>query len=250
MSAIVAIPARLNSTRFPRKVLMDIQGHPMLWHVCEAVSQAKSIDEVWVLTDSEEVVEASRTWGVKVLMTSEDCPSGTDRVASVIDRLPGEIIVNVQGDEPLIQGAVVDQLVEALNPSPADVSTPIYPITDLEDLTNPNVVKVVRARDGSALYFSRSPIPHVRNVMQRDWPTHFSFWGHAGVYAYRRDVLTEYSRLPKGSLEFAEMLEQLRLLEAGQRILTVEIAYRPQAVDVPADLEAVKEILGAAGGQL
>ena len=177
-------------------------------------------------------------------MTSEDCPSGTDRIASVIDNLDADIIVNVQGDEPLIPSDVVDRLVTALENSTADVATPVYPITTLDDLTNPNVVKVVRAADGTALYFSRSPVPYVRDVDQQDWMSQSDFWGHAGVYAYRRSVLQEFQSLPKGRLERAEKLEQLRLMEAGKSFLAVEIDYRPQAVYIPADLETVNRILG------
>lgn len=243
MSAIVAIPARLKSTRFPRKVLENICGRPMLWYVYQATSKARLISSVWVLTDSQEVLEVASSWGAQTLMTSEDCPSGTDRIASAMDALDADIIVNVQADEPLITGEVVDALVLALEDSTADVATPVYRITSIDELTNPNVVKVVRALDGSALYFSRSPVPHVREADLHDWLSQTTFWGHAGVYAYRRNVLLEFRHLPEGQLERVEKLEQLRLLEAGKRILAVEIDYRPHAVDIPADLEAVERIL-------
>jgi 3-deoxy-manno-octulosonate cytidylyltransferase (CMP-KDO synthetase) len=243
VSAIVAIPARLKSTRFPRKVLADLNGRPMLWHVYQGVSQAESISAVWVLTDSPEVLEAAASWGAKAMLTAEECPSGTDRIASVIDALDADIIVNVQGDEPLIKGLVVDKLVAALQESGAEVATPVYAINSIEEVTNPNVVKVVRDREGRALYFSRSPIPHVRDADLKDWLSLASFWGHAGVYAYRREVLREYHHLPAGRLEQVEKLEQLRLLEAGKQILTVAIDYRPNAVDVPHDLERVKKII-------
>jgi len=241
--AIVAIPARLKSTRFPRKVLANIQGKPMLWYVYRAASQAKTISAVWVLTDSLEVLDEAISWGANALMTPEDCPSGTARIVSAMDKLEGDIIVNVQADEPLLRSDVVDGLVAALQGSQAQVATPVYPIENIEELVNPNLVKVVRAPDGRALYFSRSPIPYVRDVAQRDWLQHSPFWGHVGVYAYRRAVLEEYPRLPESRLEGAEKLEQLRLLEAGVQILTVEIDYRPQGVDVPSDLDLVKELL-------
>jgi 3-deoxy-manno-octulosonate cytidylyltransferase (CMP-KDO synthetase) len=235
----------MKSTRFPGKVLADIHGWPMLRYVHQAVSKAKRISGVWVLTDSQEVLDVASSWGAKTLMTAEDCPSGTDRIASVIDLLEGEIIINVQADEPLINSDVVDHLVLALENSAADVATPVYPITTLDELTDPNVVKVVRALDGSALYFSRSPVPYVRDAEKQDWLSRTSFWGHAGVYAYRRSVLLGFLDLPEGRLETVERLEQLRLLEAGKRILAVEIDYRPHAVDVPSDLEEVKRILEA-----
>ena len=246
MSAIVAIPARLKSTRFPRKVLADIHGRPMLWYVYQAVSRSRRIDAVWVLTDSEEVLETASTWGAKVLMTSEDCPSGTARIASVLDVLDADIIVNVQADEPLIKAEVVDGLVNALERGDADVATPVYYIESVRDVMNPNVVKVVRASDGGALYFSRSPVPYVRDIEPEDWLSTIPFWGHAGLYAYRHSALREYANLPETPLEKAEKLEQLRLLAAGIQIVTVEIDYRPRGVDVPSDLEVVKGILAPA----
>ncbi len=243
MTAVVAIPTRLQSTRFPRKVLADIFGQPMLWHVYQAVAKARSISEVWVLSDSQEVLDAADGRGAKTMITSEDCPSGTDRIASVMDSLNAEIIVNVQADEPLIDPGVIDRLVAELEKSDADVATPVYPVHTIEEINNSNLVKVVRAHDGSALYFSRSPVPHVRDADQADWPAQAQFWGHAGVYAYRNRVLREFPTLPEGRLERVEKLEQLRLLESGRKFLAVEIDYRPQAVDVPEDLEAVKKTM-------
>ena len=246
MTAIVAIPARLQSTRFPRKVLADIHGKPMLWHVLQGVSTAEHIREVVVLTDSHEVVEAASSWGVTVLMTSPECPSGTARIASVIGQLDGDIIVNVQADEPLITGGVVDAVVATLEDRDGEVATPVYRLSTAEELADSNVVKVVRGAGGRALYFSRSPIPHVRESQPGEWLNHASFWGHVGLYAYRRNVLGQYMQLPEGQLEAVEKLEQLRLLEAGMSILTVEIDYRPHAVDIPSDLEVVKAIMSAA----
>lgn len=245
MSAIVAIPARLKSTRFPRKVLADINGRPMLWHVYQGVLKAQLVSAVWVLTDSPEVVDAASTWGASVLLTSEDCPSGTDRIASAVEQLEADIIVNVQGDEPLITGQVVDRVVTALQESSADVATPVYRITTVEEITSSNVVKVVRAKDGRALYFSRSPIPYVRDVDVDAWLSSTPFWGHIGVYAYRRQLLAEYRHLPEGRLERAEKLEQLRLLESGNQIFTVDVDYHPYAVDVPEDLQSVKKVLAS-----
>jgi 3-deoxy-manno-octulosonate cytidylyltransferase (CMP-KDO synthetase) len=217
----------------------------MLWHVYQGVSKAKRIDGIYVLTDSQEILEAATSWGATALMTSEECPSGTARIAEVIDQLDGDIVVNVQADEPLITGAVVDAVVGALENGNADVATPVYRLTKMEEVADPNLVKVVRSADGLALYFSRSPIPYVRDQEPNGGLLSSTFWGHAGIYAYRRNALREYMQLPESQLEQAEKLEQLRLLEAGKKILTVEIEYRPHGVDVPADLEAVKEILDA-----
>ena len=243
MSAIVAIPARLKSTRFPRKVLAEVHGKPMLWYVHRAVLGCRGVSEVYILTDSAEVYDAASSWGASVLMTPEDCPSGTARIVSVLDSLEGDVIVNVQGDEPLIQATVVEQLIDALEGSDADVATPVFQITDLGDVQDPNLVKAVRAADGTALYFSRSPIPYVRDCPPEEWLSRATFWGHVGLYAYRRRVLDAHAKLPEGQLEGAEKLEQLRLLEAGLRLLAVEIDYRPQGVDVPGDLELVKPLL-------
>jgi 3-deoxy-manno-octulosonate cytidylyltransferase (CMP-KDO synthetase) len=243
VSAIVAIPARLQSTRFPRKVLADLNGDPMLWHVCQRAATAQNISAVWVLTDSEEVYEAAVSWGVKALMTSEDCTSGTDRIASVIDKLDADIVVNVQADEPLITGELIDGLVEALEGSEADVATLVFPISELEDLKSVTLNKVVRANNGEALYFSHTPIPYVRDLPMDQWLDHYTFWGHVGVYAYKRDVLVGYYKLPGSHLESAEKLEQLRLMSAGKRILTVETCERLYGVDVPEELEVVKKLL-------
>lgn len=249
MSAIVAIPARLQSSRFPRKVLADIHGRPMLWHVLQGVSTAQRIGQVFVLTDSQEVVDAAASWGTTALMTDPECPSGTARIASVIDQMDGDIVVNVQADEPLITGKVVDAVVEALENGEGEVATPVYRLSMARELADSNVVKVVRGTGGRALYFSRSPIPHVRGAELNDWLNHTSFLGHVGVYAYRRSVLCQYVQLPEGQLETVEKLEQLRLLEAGKQILTVEIDYRPQAVDVPADIEVVEGIMANSPGR-
>jgi 3-deoxy-manno-octulosonate cytidylyltransferase (CMP-KDO synthetase) len=218
----------------------------MLWHVYKAVENANTINGIWVLTDSEEIYDVAASWGANVLMTSEDCPSGSARIASVIEKLDADIVVNVQADEPLLPSSVVDTLVTALYSGDWDVTTPVYRITDQGDLTNPNVVKVVRASDGSGLYFSRSAIPYVRDADPEDWTSSVEFWGHTGIYAYRRAVLIDYPSMPEGILEEAEQLEQLRLLEAGKRILTVEIDYHSHGVDVPSDLDLVTKLLGPA----
>lgn len=224
-------------------MLAEVQGQPMLWHVWNRVSMAQRVGEVLILADDQEVADLASAWGASVMMTSEDCPSGTDRIASVVNLLEADIIVNVQADEPLITSAVVDRVIERMEQDDCEVATPVYRIHSIEDVLNPNVVKVVRGQDGRALYFSRSPIPYVRDYLKSDWLSHASFWGHVGVYGYRRSLLMQYSDLLPGSLEQSEKLEQLRLLEAGKRIVAVETEYHPRAVDTPADLELVRAIL-------
>ena len=243
MSAIVAIPARLNSARFPGKVLADIHGRSMLWHVYQGVSQSKLVQDIYILTDSKKILEEVSSWGGKVLMTAAECPSGTARIASVIDQLLSDIIVNVQGDEPMITGEIIDSVVSVLENSDADVATPVYPIVNPEEITNPNLVKVIRDSRDRALYFSRSPIPYVRDLDPHEWPLVAPFWGHVGLYAYRRTSLSEYTKLPESALETAEKLEQLRLIEFGKRIITVEIPSRLFGVDTMEDLEHVKGLI-------
>ena len=246
MDAIVAIPARLKSTRFPNKILADIHGKPLIWYVYQQAMLSEFIKKAWILTDSEDISSAVRPWCPNTLMTSDQCPSGTARIASVIDKLEGDVIVNVQGDEPLITPSVIDAMVVALQNSTADVVTPVYRIKSIEEVLDTNINKVARANDGSALYFSRSPIPFVRDLDYSDWLSAVNFWGHVGVYGFRRHVLETYSNLPEGRLEMSEKLEQLRLLEAGLQIMTIEIGYRPRGVDVPSDLDYVSDRLDPA----
>jgi len=243
LKAVAAIPARLQSTRFPRKVLADIHGKPMLWHVCQGVAQAKMIDEIWVLTDSKEVFDAAGSWGVKAVMTAEDCPSGTDRIASVVSVLDAEIIVNVQGDEPLIDPELIDELGRRATMSDADMVTPLVKITDPKILTSATTVKVVITEEGIALYFSRSPIPFVRDAAPEEWVEKSDFWLQVGTYAFRKNVLLEYRHWPESALEKLEKIEQLRFLEAGKTIQTFETHSHSMAVDTPEDLEKVRQIM-------
>lgn len=243
MSTVALIPARLSSTRLPRKVLADIHGQPLIWHVWQRVSQSKEIDQVMIATDSSEVAEVAVAFGAQVIMTSPDCQSGTERIASVIDQLDGNLILNVQGDEPLIDPAMLDALVQKWKSSPCDLITPVYRIKEQQDLASPNVVKVIRASNGRALYFSRSPIPYLRDFPFDSWLDHAVFWGHVGVYGYRKDVLHHYFDLPQSPLEHLERLEQLRFLEAGYSIQTVETEYHAVSVDVIEDLEKVRQMI-------
>jgi 3-deoxy-manno-octulosonate cytidylyltransferase (CMP-KDO synthetase) len=238
------IPARLGSTRLPNKVLADLCGKTLVRRVWEQVSQAARIDEVYIATDSPEVLAEAESWGGRALMTSPACQSGTERIASVISQLHGDLILNVQGDEPLIDPGMLDELVRRWEAAPSDLITPAYRIERLEELLNPNIVKVVRAGDGRALYFSRSAVPYLRDLPQESWLESTDYWGHVGVYGYRRFVLERYAELPASWLEQSERLEQLRFLEAGYAIQVFETAYRPVAVDVQADLERVRELLG------
>ncbi|MEK8018494.1 MAG: 3-deoxy-manno-octulosonate cytidylyltransferase [Candidatus Parabeggiatoa sp.] len=244
LKAIVVIPARLASSRLPNKVLADIGGYPMLWHVYHRCLQASRASEVHIATDSEKVAEVVQSWGGKVWMTDSNCASGTERIVSILEQLEGDIIVNVQGDLPLIEPAIIDQLIDGFQkttPLP-DIITPVCPIED-DKIFDPNLVKVTRQHDGYALYFSRHPIPYLRDEKPENWSKSTPFFGHIGIYAYRREVLEAYHSFPTSPLEEAEKLEQLRFLQAGKRILTLMTAHYPISVDTQADLERVCHFL-------
>jgi 3-deoxy-manno-octulosonate cytidylyltransferase (CMP-KDO synthetase) len=243
MAAVGIIPARFGSTRFPGKVLTPIAGRPMIEHVWEGACRAATLRTVLIATDDERVAEACRGFGAEVALTSPDHPTGTDRLAEVAAGLRDEIIVNVQGDEPLIEGFVIDAAVAALEASPGiPMATVIHP-ADPGAWLDPNRVKVVLDRDGCALYFSRAPIPHSREGAP------VALWQHVGLYAYRREFLTEYVKLDPTPLEQAEALEQLRALEHGHRIRAAVIeGWESLAVDVPADVARVEAALAARAG--
>ncbi|MCZ2342187.1 MAG: 3-deoxy-manno-octulosonate cytidylyltransferase [Bacteroidales bacterium] len=236
-----AIPARLESTRLPRKILVDLGGQPLLWHVWQRARSSACVDHIVVVTDSAEIQATVQGWGGKVVMSSPDCATGTDRIASVLDQIAGDRILNVQGDQPLLDPALLDRLVEAGNQNPDTVVTPIYRLTQNAGIQNPATVKVVIAANGEALYFSRSAIPYLRRGTAISSPV----WGHIGVYAFPRAVLQKYAQLPVGPLEHAEVLEQLRLLENGMAIRTVIVPTASVSVDTVEDLRRVRAILAA-----
>jgi len=239
---IVIIPARYQSSRLPGKALADIGGRPMIEHVYRRASAASSVSSVLVATDDERILEAVRAFGGTACLTSPDHPSGTDRVAEVIAELGSEIVVNVQGDEPLIEPAMIDEAVEPLLADPMVVmSTLRKRIDDAAELLNPNVTKVVVDREGYALYFSRAPIPFTRAGHPRA-----QAWRHIGLYVYRRDCLLQLAGLPPSELERSEALEQLRALEHGIRILAVETKHDSIGVDTPDDLDRVRRLIAGA----
>jgi 3-deoxy-manno-octulosonate cytidylyltransferase (CMP-KDO synthetase) len=257
MRTIVAVPARLESSRLPRKVLADIGGKPMLQRVLEACRQAESPAAVVLCTDSEELLEAAKRWGCQALLTSPACSSGSDRLASVVEPLVAlgggaaaeTLVVNVQGDQPFLDPAVIDAMTAEFarrTPLP-EVLTPIYRM-GADKVHNPNVVKTLVSSDGRALYFSRSAIPHVRGVDPEHWHAHVPFWGHVGIYGYRGDVLARWPQLPASPLEDSEKLEQLRLLEAGIGIGTFPVAEESLSVDTAEQLEQARAIAAGLEG--
>ena len=243
---LVVIPARLGSTRLPRKPLADIGGKPMVIRVAERAKQSLA-QSVVVATDSPEIQAACDEHRIECLLTSENHPTGTDRIAEVAQllKLPSNaIVVNVQGDEPLIPPELINQVAITLaEHEQCAISTVAVPIADLAEINNPNVVKVVLNRSGEALYFSRAPIPFVRDAQSNQKTEHLR---HLGIYAYRADFLQAYTRLEPAPPEQAEALEQLRALWNGYRIAVHTASQTPPAgVDTPEDLERVKALLGA-----
>jgi 3-deoxy-manno-octulosonate cytidylyltransferase (CMP-KDO synthetase) len=238
-SILGVIPARYASSRFPGKALVEIAGKPMVQHVWERAAQARYITRLVVATDDERIAAAARSFGAQVRITRADHASGTDRVAEVASADNASIIVNIQGDEPLIDPAAIDAAALALLDNPdAPMATLKKRIEREEEIRSPHVVKVVTDRAGNAIYFSRSPIPYVRE----GGTTYFK---HIGLYVYRREFLLSYSDLPVGPLETAERLEQLRALENGYAIRVAETEYESLGVDTPEDLDRLKGLFEA-----
>jgi 3-deoxy-manno-octulosonate cytidylyltransferase (CMP-KDO synthetase) len=238
-SVLAIIPARYQSTRLPGKALLEIAGRPMIEHVYRRAAAAKSIDALIVATDDERIARAVEAFGGVVCMTAATHLSGTDRLAEVAAAVPCGLIVNVQGDEPLLDPAVIDAAIEPLrNDASLEMGTAARPLRDAADLNNPNVVKVVSDQRGLALYFSRAPIPH-----GRDASSAVAARVHIGLYVYRRDTLLRLARLSPGPLERAEALEQLRALEHGIRIHVVETDYESHEVNTADDLERVRQYI-------
>jgi 3-deoxy-manno-octulosonate cytidylyltransferase (CMP-KDO synthetase) len=240
-TVLIVIPARYGSVRFPGKPLAEILGKPMIQHVFERARTAQRATRVVVATEDERIKIAVKKAGGEAILTRADHRTGTDRVAEVAAHVAADIYINVQGDEPLIDPGTVDAVAGAMIEDEAiQLCTPCSAITQKNDIMDPNVVKVVLDFDGNGLYFSRAPIPWVRDTGSSVAARH---WKHIGIYGYRRDTLLEFPTLPPGELERLEQLEQLRWLENGFRMRVVETEYDPVSVDVPSDIERVEKIL-------
>lgn len=239
MSAVAVIPARYGSTRFPGKPLAKIAGKPMLQWVVERAAAADTIDEVWVATDDERIMDAVDEFGGHAVMTSTRHRTGTDRIVEALADIDADLVVNVQGDEPLVPPAVIDRLVRTMEAGDAEMGTVAVPFDATSaDPQNPNAVKVITDIDGNALYFSRSLIPFPREGGKPAMPLL-----HWGLYAYRRDFLDAFVKWPPGRLEQCEMLEQLRALENGARIKVITVDTPTQGVDEPGDIAKVERML-------
>lgn len=239
------IPSRYGSQRLPAKPLIDLAGKTMVERVYGQARQCRLLSRVVVATDDERIVRAVRAFGGDVLMTSPELASGTDRVAAVARSIEGEIFVNIQGDEPLMPSAMIEQAVRVVLEDPeALVGTLAKRMTQGEDLANPATVKVVLNRRGYALYFSRSPIPHVRGESDiRRWLGSHAFYKHIGIYVFRREFLSRYSALGESTLESVEKLEQLRILDHGYSIKVGITEHDSVPVDTAEDAEKVRKIL-------
>jgi len=241
MRVICVIPARYSSSRFEGKPLADICGKPMIQRVYERALRSGTVSDVVVATDDERIFAAVGRFGGKAVMTSADHRSGTDRIAEAVSRLSAadrDIIVNIQGDQPLFAPSQIDEVVKPLLDDPSvDFSTLIYRILRKEEINDPNAVKVVFDRDHFALYFSRSPIPYSRDAGGS--PVYYK---HHGIYAYRKSFLMTFTKLEEGYLERLEALEQLRAMEHGHRIKVVETLQDSIEVDTPQDLERVRKV--------
>jgi 3-deoxy-manno-octulosonate cytidylyltransferase (CMP-KDO synthetase) len=236
------IPARLASTRLPRKVLREIAGKPLLAWVVEAARRCKQLDSVLVAPDSDEVAALCRTIGVACEMTSPDLPSGTDRIHAISHAYDADIYVNIQGDEPFLRPEHIAALLKPFAQPHVDVTTVKVPCTP-ENITNPNAVKVVTATDGRALYFSRATIPYDRDVALGQGGTTPQYWKHIGLYAYRKAALLRFPALPPSTLERTERLEQLRFLENGISLYVEPTEFDTVGVDTETDLKVAEEML-------
>ncbi len=253
---IAVIPARLSSTRLEGKLLLPLNGKPLILHTLEQAKKARNVSRVIVATDSEEILEIVEASGNEAVLTSAQHQSGSDRIAEVAARLSeNSIIVNVQGDEPLIEPSTIEKAVEAiLEDETADITTTCEKIEDWKDVLSPDVVKVVTGENNFALYFSRSPIPFPREAVKKygtlekalqSEPNLLSFYRkHTGIYVYRREFLLKFTKLSQANLEKTEMLEQLRALAGGAKIKVVEVAESSIGVDTKEDFERVSRIIG------
>ncbi len=240
MKTVVVIPARYGSMRFPGKVLALLRGKPIVQWVWECAVKSKA-DQVLVATDDSRIMDAVTSFGGKAVMTSPDHPSGSDRIMEAVQNIDADVIINVQGDEPSMPPELIDRLIDMMSAENApDMGTVVVPCSREDVADNPNKPKVVISADGYALYFSRSMIPYLR-----EGGTEMKVYRHWGIYAYRRAALQKFVSLPEGNLEKCEKLEQLRALENGMRIKTIETSYDGIDVNTPEDLAEAERLFAS-----
>lgn len=242
MKFIGIIPARYASTRFPGKPLAMLKGKSVIQRVYEKVSSC--LDDAYVATDDERIFNHITSWGGKVVMTSTEHKSGTDRIQEAIEKIGGDydVIINIQGDEPFIDPSQIETICKCFEDADTQIATLGIPFRkDMDVISNPNSPKIVTDRRGFAMYFSRSVIPFIRGKEQGEWPEAYPFLKHIGLYAYRRDTLKEITSLPQSPLELAESLEQLRWLENGYKIKVGTTDIETIGIDTPEDLQAAEK---------
>lgn len=242
---VAVIPARYAATRFPGKVLAPILGKPMIQWVYERAGGAAYLDDVWIATDHPKVRAAAESFGAHVIMTSPEARSGTDRIAEAVREETVDIVVNIQGDEPMIDARAVDAAIEPFFEDPdLQVSTLIRPAQNWEEMKDIHTVRVIFDQNHDALYFTRGIVPYNRDESdQKRWLEEFKYFQHVGVYVYRKDFLLQFAEWDETPLEKIEKLEQLRILENGYKIKSVETDYRPICVDVPEDIPRVEAVM-------
>jgi len=249
LKKIVVIPARLNSSRLPNKVLLDLKGKPVVQRVYEQCLKAKNIDEVYIATDSLEVQQSCEKFTNNIIMTKNTHESGTDRIAEAVENIKCDVIINVQGDEPFIEPELIEKLASTFDEDDTKMASAMHRITKVEELKNHNVVKVTVDNKNNALYFSRSIIPHHRdewdNLLNHHEiiPEPLSFYRHLGIYGYTKEFLLTYSKMEQSYLERLEKLEQLRVLENGYKINMIETDYNSIGIDTMNDYHRALELL-------
>ena len=243
------IPARINSKRLPRKVLEKINGKPMITHVVEKCLEINDPSKVIVLSDSNDVLNLFKNSPIVTFLTSSKCNSGTDRICSIIDKIikacdskPEDIgIINVQADQPFVDPNIIREIKNHLISFPEiEAFTPVYKLSQ-DEIINPNVVKVIRKNDNNAIYFSRYPLPYMRDKNLSEWAVHHQYWGHIGIYGYRASLLLRWNNLNASKLELAEKLEQLKLIESGINIKTIEVENNFDSIDTLEDLDKLRK---------
>ncbi len=245
LDAVGIIPARLASTRFPNKLLADLNGLPVIIHTALNIQKSKYLQRIVVATEDDEIIEVCNKYNIEAIKTPNTFKSGTDRIMWAYRRLEDsfDLVYNIQADEPLIDAEAIDKLHERYTNSLSQVGTLIKRIDNIDDVFNPNVVKVTLETDNTALYFSRSPIPYQRDVEKDDWLKKQIYWKHIGVYCYRVESLEKFVSIEPTDLELAENLEQLRLLQNNHKYFCCETDKDFVGIDTPEDLEKVKAIL-------
>lgn len=243
MKFIGIIPARYASSRFPGKPLALLGGKPVIQHVYEKV--ASVIDTAYVATDDPRIYDTVKAFGGKAVMTRTDHKSGTDRIEEAIEKIGGDwdVVINIQGDEPFVAESQLETICHCFDDATTQIATLGKPFEDMQAVGNPNSPKIVVDNMGFAMYFSRSIIPFVRGKEQGEWLSHYPFLKHLGIYAYRKEVLREITRLPQSSLEIAESLEQLRWLQNGYKIKVGTTDIETVGIDTPEDLQRAEDFL-------